>query len=384
MHQSVDYNAPAMAPPPGVVPNFNEPAGNPSLGYGIVISSSVISVLAVAARLVSSAIAKKFVLEDLLLVIALGIFAGNQYVTYDLSIYPGVWAHQWDINNEFLIHFLYNIHLGAVFYGPIAMCIKVAILVNWLRVFVPHGIRDATWWILQTLLWVNVVFYVITTLTEIFRCWPREIIWNPFIEDEGSCPIDVEAQNIATSLLNFISDTTILAMPQWIIWKLHLPRNRKWGMSFLFVVGLGAWTFGIVRLVYFVKLLDTEDVVWPMSGVAIWTIWEVTTGFLIMGIPAFPRIAKAMPVSESVASFFRSFSSGSKPTSQNTSKGNNPQWQFMYKPKSRRRRSVFEISELETHDLVSIRSTEDVEAGRARPELTAPGGAQSPSQLQTP
>lgn len=131
-----------------------------------------------------------------------------------------------------------NIHLGAVFYGPISMCIKVAILVTWLRIFVPAGQRNAIFWILHTLIWVNIVFYVITTLTEIFRCWPREKIRNPFFEG-GTCPLDIEAQNISTSVLNFISNTIIIVMPQWIIWKLQMPRSRKWGLSLLFVIGLG-------------------------------------------------------------------------------------------------------------------------------------------------
>ncbi len=186
-----------------------------------------------------------------------GIFAGNQYITYDLTIYPGVWTHQWNIQNKFFIHFLYvsslfvlylssktgtdiakNVHLGAVFYGPIAMCIKVAILVTWLRIFVPAGQHTPTFWILHTLIWVNILYYVITTFTEIFRCWPLEAVWNPFLEGR-SCLINVEAQNIATSVLNFISDTAILAMPQWIIWKLQMSRSRKRGLSFLFLIGIG-------------------------------------------------------------------------------------------------------------------------------------------------
>lgn len=137
----------------------------------------------------------------------------------------------------------------------------------------------------------------------------------------------------------------------------------------------------MVRTVYFVKLLHSDDVVYQMSGVAIWTIWEVTTGFLIMGIPAFPRVAKSLPMSDSITSFFRSLLGDSRPSG---SQPGNPQWQFMYKPKSRRRRSLWEISELETHDLVSMRSADVVDntMGHARVELVTKGGAK-PSQLQT-
>lgn len=118
------------------------------------------------------------------------------------------------------------------------MCIKVAILINWLRIFVPAGQRNATFWVLHSLIWANILFYVIGTLTEIFRCWPRQKIWDPWFEG-GSCPINIEGQNISSSVFNLVSDTAILAMPQWIIWKLQMSRSRKWGLSLLFVIGIG-------------------------------------------------------------------------------------------------------------------------------------------------
>lgn len=129
-------------------------------------------------------------------------------------------------------------HLGAVYYGPVAMCIKVAILANWLRIFVPTGTRNAFYWTLHVLIWTNVLYYTITTFTEVFRCWPREKIWNPWFEG-GTCSVDVLGQNLATSVLNFISDTVILAIPQWVIWHLNMSRDQKVGLSLLFVVGLG-------------------------------------------------------------------------------------------------------------------------------------------------
>ncbi|KAI0540915.1 hypothetical protein GGR58DRAFT_511236 [Xylaria digitata] len=343
---------PALDPPPGVVPDFVNTGGYHNFGYGLIIGTSVVSTVAVLARLVSSASMRKLLIEDVLLVAALGVFTGNQYITYDLSIYPGFWTHQWNIQNGFLPHFLYNVHLGAVFYGPTSLLIKVSILVNWLRIFVPKGTRGPTFWVLHTLLWTNVFFYFITTVTEIVRCDPREKIWNPFFEG-GSCPINVEDQNIATSVINFISDSTILAAPQWVIWKLQMSRSRKWGLSLLFVIGIGAWVFGVVRLVYFIKLLSSDDATFLFSGVALWTILEVTTGFLIMGIPAFPRAARMLPMSDSVANFFQSLWSRSGLSNTQIS---TPQWQF-YKPKSRKRRGLWEISEMDTHNMLSVAST---------------------------
>jgi hypothetical protein len=83
----------------------------------------------------------------------------------------------------------------------------------------------------------------------------------------------------------------------------------------------------------------------------VFTIWELTTGFLIMGIPAFPRAFKLIPGSTVVITFFRSLTS-------KTDVSKSKPWQHMYKPRSRRRRSVFEISELETDGLDTVNSAE--------------------------
>jgi len=61
----------ALTPPPGVESDFNNPGGSHSLGYGIIIATSIISAVAVGARIVSSTISRKFVVEDFLLLAAL-------------------------------------------------------------------------------------------------------------------------------------------------------------------------------------------------------------------------------------------------------------------------------------------------------------------------
>ena len=118
------------------------------------------------------------------------------------------------------------------------MCIKVAILTNWLRIFVPTGQRNFTFWMLHVMIWSNILYYVITTVTEVFRCWPRKMIWDLFYTGPGVCRVDVDAQNFATSVINFVSDTTILALPQWMIWRLNMSKKRRWGLSLLFMIGV--------------------------------------------------------------------------------------------------------------------------------------------------
>lgn len=129
-------------------------------------------------------------------------------------------------------------NLGSMFYSASIMLIKAAILVSWLRIFVPAGQRNKLFWVSHALIWTNVIFYVVAIGSETFRCWPREKIWNPLYQG-GHCSVDVKKQYVASSTLNVLSDSAILAVPQFVIWKLQMPRARKWGLSLLFVIGIG-------------------------------------------------------------------------------------------------------------------------------------------------
>lgn len=98
-----------------------------------------------------------------------------------------------------------------------------------------------------------------------------------------------------------------------------------------------------------------------------------------MGIPAFPRAVKSLPMSESIASLFRSFSSHNSPSG---SRRGVPQWQ-LYKPKPRKLRGLWEITELETEDAYSLRGREHAEnESHVHPEPVAKREVH-PNKLQT-
>lgn len=124
----------------------------------------------------------------------------------------------------------------TIIYGLIVMLLKVAILLSWLRLFVPMKRNSAMFWALHGLIWTNILFYTVGTFCEIFRCTPREKIWNPVLVG-GYCPITSSDHAKGSGFINLVSDIIILIFPQKIIWGLHVNRQQKIGMSLLFVVG---------------------------------------------------------------------------------------------------------------------------------------------------
>ncbi|KAI4947914.1 hypothetical protein J4E86_008431 [Alternaria arbusti] len=305
---------PALEPPLGASSNFDHPGGSHAIGYGVVLLGSIVAALAVLLRLWSRALLKTFRIEDALLISAL------------------------------------HVHLGSIFYGLVIMLLKVAILLDWLKIFVPRGQRNAVFWISHVMIWANILFYGVGTLVEIFQCSPRTKIWNPLVE--GKCPIDMRSHNMAAGIVNLISDLVILGLPQRVIWQLHMSRASKIGISLLFGIGIFACASAAVRLYYIYRLLHTSDQLYIVSIAGLWGVGEMTAGFLIIGFPSLPKVVKALPFSDSVVSLLRQItrpgSSGHAEGQSETRRGL-PSWHKAAPLK--KRRDQFEISELSEYDL---------------------------------
>lgn len=117
------------------------------------------------------------------------------------------------------------------------MLLKIAILIDWAHLFNPLKKRNLMCWAIRILLVANVVYYIIATFLETFRCTPQRKIWDIFYEG-GSCHVDVVVLNLAASVVNVVSDVAILALPQWVIWRLNMTRPAKFGVSVLFLIGI--------------------------------------------------------------------------------------------------------------------------------------------------
>ncbi|KAI0407870.1 hypothetical protein F4802DRAFT_551537 [Xylaria palmicola] len=343
---------PALAPPDGVFPDFAHPGGSHALGYGAIIAGAVISTLAVLSRFLSRFAMKKIHYEELYLLFALGFFAGYVQTIYVTAIFPGVHVHQWNLQLKNLEPWLYRTHLASIFYGLCLLFLKLAILVDWLHIFVPTKERNFVFWSIHVLIWSNVIYYVSGTFLEIFRCWPRQKIWDPLFEG-GVCPINIDANNFASTIINLVSDLAILAVPQFVIWKLNMSRAKKAGVSLLFVIGIFAIGSNIARLLYLLEVLHSADALYYVTEVGLWGIGEMAAGFLIIGIPSAPRAAQSLPFSDSVASLLRSLSSTNAPSHERSFIAS-----WRRRPLTRKRRGLWEISELDTFNLVTEAGTQ--------------------------
>lgn len=120
-----------------------------------------------------------------------------------------------------------------ILYGPLVFCIKLSILLLLKRLFCPTG-RNVTWYLIQLLIWSNLLFYFADTVVEIWACTPRRKIWKH--KTPGHC-VDVNKAFIATAAVNVVSDFLILALPICNVLMLQMPAKRKIAISAVFLFG---------------------------------------------------------------------------------------------------------------------------------------------------
>lgn len=129
---------------------------------------------------------------------------------------------------------LQQIRFGIIVYGFAVFTIKLAILLEFLRIFSP-GKNHYTFWIYHSLIWLNFLFYAIVSFLSIFPCQPIKKFWKPWID--GRC-LDSAKINIAIACFNSASDLSLLIVPQNVIWNLQMSFKRRIGVSAIFLVGL--------------------------------------------------------------------------------------------------------------------------------------------------
>ncbi|KAI1824386.1 hypothetical protein F4861DRAFT_548769 [Xylaria intraflava] len=287
---------PALRPPNGVVPMFRDyyPVGGSQIALATVLL--LLSTSGVVARSYTRAhLMRQFDLSDWSLILALATFTALKLVS---NTY-GQGHHQWNVNLVNIQHFLLlflNLmgvmqieNLVETLYCPTMLFAKYTVLRQIEVIFYKHQHKKLASKIIWGLIIANSVFYLSIFITFLLACIPRAKISNPTLE--GHC-IDTNASILATSVINVVSDFTILIIPLAAVWQLKLRPRVKFGISIVFAVGIFATTACIVRLYYGVRLTLSDDGTWLIEGVGTWAMVEFTTVILVACFPLFPRLYK--------------------------------------------------------------------------------------------
>lgn len=120
------------------------------------------------------------------------------------------------------------------FYTPTILFVKWGILLLYRRVFVVYkgSLLD---WSTQILIFVVFGFEVAAIFIKIWKCVPREKIWDEHLD--GHC-VNFAGFMISSGVFNTATDIIILFLPIKAVWNLQMSTKTKFGVVSIFTIGL--------------------------------------------------------------------------------------------------------------------------------------------------
>ncbi|KAI2640767.1 hypothetical protein GGS26DRAFT_176551 [Hypomontagnella submonticulosa] len=286
-------NGAATIPPNGVVPDLD----NPPHHNGWPIALAVVCILLATAAGLARAYSRLFVIRKLRLEDYLGLCAYGSYISYMYCYFRfantvGFYIHLWNLRGTTLVEISYIGFIVDITYSLLLLFAKTAILLEWVRIFVPDLSRNWFYWAARIMMVINFCLYFSTVLSTVGACQPVERMWKFWLP--GTC-IDRKARDIVNAVFNTVADFFILLLPQPIIWTLHMTTERKLAVSVVFSVGLLVLACSIGRL-YATVTLDypddfskTFDTSYQFSSTLAWIVPEITCVLLVFCVPALPK-----------------------------------------------------------------------------------------------
>jgi hypothetical protein len=128
------------------------------------------------------------------------------------------------------------LNVAEITYCPLSFLVKMAILLQYLRLFAPSRRENKLMWYGA---WFCIagcfVFYAVFMFWTAFYCYPRKMIWDKF--SGGTCH-DHSPIVMWQGSFNMASDIIILLLPTASLWQLNVPLARKMVITLLFGTGL--------------------------------------------------------------------------------------------------------------------------------------------------
>ncbi|OQE07488.1 hypothetical protein PENVUL_c013G07687 [Penicillium vulpinum] len=290
----MDLNGPALAPPDGVTPNFDNPPNNNALAIGVLSACAAVSTICLFIRAYGRIwLLRKVQIEEALTLCAYGCFWGALYAEIGLISTPGYFVHQWNIRLKDMILIQYYVFLFGVFYTIVLPLLKVTIMIGCCRLFAPRGHRSEGyfWWGCVIVIFVQITAGIGIVVSLNMQCIPHSAIWDITILATSKC-FDLYKLQVASASIQLISDVAILLLPQQPIWSLKMTWRKRMGVSIIFSFGLLACISAVFRLETTITHGKAADAIWTLPPLAFWATAEMTCGFFIVALPCIPKILK--------------------------------------------------------------------------------------------
>ncbi|OCL10074.1 hypothetical protein AOQ84DRAFT_290010, partial [Glonium stellatum] len=241
MDPEILANTPALAPPPGVVPNFVNPQSRADQTRIVICVTLPIMVILLALRIYTRLRkTRAFGADDCMLLNLTSSMSVISFCGVVLSILGNpLGPHQWDIPVIDITEKFVKVRTSLVVICLYAICatlVKCTLLVLYLRIFRPS--RRA-----QIMIWagivVIIVFYVCCIIVNTALCVPHsgDGGWLS-AKSQSRCSQPELNLSVTQGVFSAVSDFYVLCIPLQLVLGLRLPKMRKIGVSSIFLTGL--------------------------------------------------------------------------------------------------------------------------------------------------
>ncbi|EGR49770.1 GPCR, PTH11-type [Trichoderma reesei QM6a] len=186
----------------------------------------------------------------------------------------------WEVSPAEVEQYFKSCYAATIFYAPMAMTVKLALLVIIIRVF--GSVHRRTLIGIYIFIGMIVAYYVSGLFIKIFICWPISAYWTG---DSGKC-LNQSAIVTADSIISVISDLAILLLPTPLTWSLQLPRRKRLRVTGLLCAGGVATGFSIYRLAMIVDQRNSPNMTIVFIKVILSGNAEAGIGLICACLPA--------------------------------------------------------------------------------------------------
>ncbi|KAI1869656.1 uncharacterized protein JN550_005637 [Neoarthrinium moseri] len=201
-----------------------------------------------------------------------------------------------------------------IFYVLSTVPIKSSICVALIRITT----RKLFKWILYGIIFFTIVGCLVTDIAVLSWCQPISATWDP---SAGSCADKSVIINVSyfISVISILTDWVCAILPAFILWNVQLRYRVKLSVAIVLGLGFVASTATIVRIRYLVYYSISEDYLYNIANIAIWSIVESGLGIVAGSMATLRPLLKYIPFLRTLSSSGDS-KSKSKSRSKKTSR----------------------------------------------------------------
>ncbi|KAJ2983343.1 hypothetical protein NUW58_g6268 [Xylaria curta] len=289
---------PALMPPDGVVPNFENPDSNAYISTNVIAAFLPLMVLFLFLRLYSRAIViHKFGVDDAFSVVAAASVVVVCGILLSLNDHVNG-RHQWDVPLSFLTDDYLKTNFSFVLLTAIsAMLVKLSLLLLYLRIFKPAWKVTLT---IYACIGIVSLFYLSTMIAELVVGVPKGGgTWQQAQAAYGPFGLTI---SVVRGVFGVLSDFVILLIPMTQLVLLALPTRRKVVLVGVFLTGILACASSIASTVFRFGELDNYDNTWANTLPNAFAIIEITVGHICCSLPTLPPLFVLLGKSKTIHS----------------------------------------------------------------------------------